>query len=354
MKKNYFKKTVSLFLAIMMLMSCWVFVAPENADAANLTIYYPVTINFNVTTALSNGGNAYVEYYPVTDSGTLDTSSDVLKHYITESFSNSGTTAKADGYSLSTNVPGFPVNLVITVASDTWTNPALVLTSFYVGGINVINGWSGTVKEQTRNWAQSDGSMDSITWNWSNPSWYASTALGGTTLQVPSYGTRTSGTLSASFKDQYGVEWPQAQVKYSINGTGATLSSTTSSTTVSVTNAALANFTDATGTANLTLTATGGTATSTSTIKLNAPKKDVLFENLFSFSDWYYSDSSRWNDTSGNMAFDVDAGSVTINNPTTDSNSEYVTTSATGTHPDNYYAVDVTGGTTYYLSLIHI
>ena len=34
MKKNYFKKSLSLIMAVLMLMSCWVFVAPQKAEAA--------------------------------------------------------------------------------------------------------------------------------------------------------------------------------------------------------------------------------------------------------------------------------------------------------------------------------
>lgn len=36
MKKNYFKKTLSLVMTVLMLMSCWVFVAPTEAEAATL------------------------------------------------------------------------------------------------------------------------------------------------------------------------------------------------------------------------------------------------------------------------------------------------------------------------------
>ena len=34
MKKTYFKKTISLIMTVLMIMSCWVFVAPEKAEAA--------------------------------------------------------------------------------------------------------------------------------------------------------------------------------------------------------------------------------------------------------------------------------------------------------------------------------
>ena len=42
MKKVYFKKSLSLFMAVMMLLSCWVFVAPTEAEAA-VDVSYQIT-----------------------------------------------------------------------------------------------------------------------------------------------------------------------------------------------------------------------------------------------------------------------------------------------------------------------
>ena len=34
MKKNYIKKSLSLVMAVLMVLSCWVWIAPEHAEAA--------------------------------------------------------------------------------------------------------------------------------------------------------------------------------------------------------------------------------------------------------------------------------------------------------------------------------
>ncbi len=355
MKKKfltYSKKTLSVFLAVLMLMTCWVFVPGEHnhASAANVAVSYKATINFDVTTKLSYGGEAYVEYYYITDEGGFDYEAGLQQKYITTSFTNSGTAAKGNGYSLSTDVPGFPVNLVITVVADTWSNPCLKLQSFYVGEINVINGWSGSVQEKTRNWAQSAGSMDNITWNWSNPSWTSSSTMSGTSVQVPAHGSRTaSWSTKASWKDQYGVTWPQSSVSYKFDSAnGVTVSQSDGTITgVTATSDAITNITSGT-TKDITVTASGAGKTQTAKITLNAPTKDILYENLFSFSDWYYSDSSSYNDS--NVVSDVNAGTIKINNPTTDSSTEYTTTATTSTHPASYYSIPVTGGSSYYFT----
>ena len=343
MKKNYFKKSLSLIMTVLMLMSCWVFVAPTEAEAATIdNISYPMTITYNNTTELHYGGNIQVYYYKINADGTLDTSTEENFNFISSLERTTGPHSKTD------NIPGWPFKIVYKVVNYTLGTDKSVLKTIQIGNRYVFNDTWTVQDNQTVTFAynNSQGSWSGST-AWFTPSWTVDSSLGGATLQVPAYGTRTSGTLSATFKDSnYNVAWPQDNVTYSIDGTGATLSSTTNSTTVSVTNAALANFTDASGTKKLTLTASGAGKTSTSTITLNAPKKEVLYENLFSLSDWYYSDSSKYSDS--NIKTDLTAGTITITNPTTDSSSEYTTNATTGTHPSGNYSFPVTAGKTYY------
>lgn len=365
-KKHLGKKTLSVFLAVMMLMTCWVWVAPEKAsaaaDVAPATTYatYHVKLTAKFTN-IGDSGHIIIYYYPVNADGSLNTSVKgeyILVNSAAKYSSTTWTFDTADDSTrrLSTDtgaetgpVQGWPCGVKLKSVSSA----TLTLTGLTIGNKSVVvNGgsWgagSGNTKEVLYSNTGSgwDGYLD-----WPVPSWSVSSDLGGATLQVPSYGTRTTGTLSASFKDQYGVTWPQNSVSYSINGTGATLSSTTGSTTVSVTNAALANFTNATGTTNLTLTASGAGIKSTSTVTLTAPKKEVLYDNMFSLSDWYYSDSSKWNDS--NVTTDLNAGKVTVVYPSSAGGSEYVTTHSGGssnanTRNTNHYAMPVVGGQEY-------
>ena len=57
MKKNYFKKSLSLIMTVLMLMSCWVFVAPTEAEA--YAVVNPPVMNGNNAYTQSNGLNAY-------------------------------------------------------------------------------------------------------------------------------------------------------------------------------------------------------------------------------------------------------------------------------------------------------
>lgn len=352
--KHLGKKTLSVFLAVMMLMTCWVFFPSEHnhASAASVSITYPVKIKFKNNTS-NPSGHMIVYYYSINDDGSVDMSSNNDPVTVISSITGNGYGASSEHTAGPFNIPGWPYKVEIHVESGT-----VRMLGFYIGSVEatgmVANGNEGyNIKGTiTKSWAYNDNtnlSTGSIAnKNWNVPSWSVSSALGGATLQVPSYGTRTTGTLSASFKDQYGVTWPQNLVSYSINGTGATLSSTTGSTTVSVTNAALANFTDASGTKNLTLTASGAGRTSTSTVTLNAPKKDVTFENLFSLSDWRYSDSFNSVGSPNEILVENDS---TIKIYKSAAGGEITTGSSyPNNHDEARYAMPVTGGKDYTVS----
>ena len=66
--KNQLKKSFSLFLAVLMLMSCWVWVAPEKAEAAAPN-NYTVELNFTVSDAC-NGGEVRADVTHVANNGT--------------------------------------------------------------------------------------------------------------------------------------------------------------------------------------------------------------------------------------------------------------------------------------------
>lgn len=62
MKKNLIKqakKSLSLFLAVLMLMSCWVWVAPEKAEAGNITLKtkYTVEVSWTISYRSHDGGD---------------------------------------------------------------------------------------------------------------------------------------------------------------------------------------------------------------------------------------------------------------------------------------------------------
>ncbi len=75
MKKNYFKKSLSLILTVLMLMSCWVFVAPTQADAYAPTGGYGTSDKYG--TPKWDGNDVY---YATWNSGTSFTTVKWPKH----------------------------------------------------------------------------------------------------------------------------------------------------------------------------------------------------------------------------------------------------------------------------------
>ena len=89
MKKNYFKKSLSLIMTVLMLMSCWVFVAPTDAEAAALvsaTETYNKSmlneINASVDYNVNTTGNYYkFKIYGNGDDGNDNTTARQQKYY---------------------------------------------------------------------------------------------------------------------------------------------------------------------------------------------------------------------------------------------------------------------------------
>ncbi len=350
MKKKhltYAKKTLSVFLTVLMLMSAWVWVAPEKASAAS-AVEYPLSVTVYNTTKLNNGGNIKVYYYEVNSDGTLGSTE--IEHILVSSL----TRDKDANPTYTDTIPGFPVRIAVTVANYGWGTDKTSVRVIKIGEKTIFNDAYTVQDNQTIEWKMGTtlGSWSPVG-VWENPSWTASSTMSGTSVQVPAYGSRTvSWSTKASWKDQYGVTWPQSNVSYTIPATnGVTISQSNGALTgVTATSAAISNITSG-STKDVTVTAALGTSTSiksTANITLNAPTKDVLYENLFSLSDWYYSDSSKWSDS--NVVTDVNAGTVKITNPSSDSSTEYVTNATTGTHPSNYYSIPVKGGSSYYFT----
>ena len=344
MKKKhltYAKKTLSVFLTVLMLMSAWVWVAPEKASAAS-AVEYPLSVTVYNTTKLTNGGNIKVYYYEVKSDGTLGSTE--IEHI----FVSSLTRDKDANPTYTGTIPGFPVRIAVTVVNRTAATDKTSVRVIKIGEKTIFSDAYTVQDNQTINWKMgtSLGSWSPVG-VWENPSWTASSTMSGTSVQVPAYGSRTvSWSTKASWKDQYSVAWPQSNVSYTFPATnGVTVSQSNGALTgVTATSEAISNITSG-STKNVTVTASGAGKTQTANITLKAPTKDVLYENLFSLSDWYYSDSSKWNDS--NVVTDVNAGTVKIIN---NGSGEYVTNATTGTHPSNYYSIPVEGGKTYYFT----
>ena len=104
--KKQFKKSMSLFLAVLMLLSSWVWIAPEKASAA--TISYNLTIFYDVPNKCESGGHCNVWYYPFNSDGTLSTTMKQLETKGTQFSSMFSEADKTTGCKKTVSVPGWP------------------------------------------------------------------------------------------------------------------------------------------------------------------------------------------------------------------------------------------------------
>ena len=103
--KKQLKKSLSLFLAVLMLMTCWVWVAPQKAEAG-APGGYDVTIDFNCIGEI-NGGRAHADIYYITNNGPGSVAGPITWE-LDKLESTTGT------YSLTySNVPGWPCQVYV-------------------------------------------------------------------------------------------------------------------------------------------------------------------------------------------------------------------------------------------------
>ena len=223
--KHTGKKVLSVFLAVLMIMTAWVFVAPEKAtaaaDVAPATTYatYHVKLTAKFTN-IGNSGHIIIYYYPVNADGSLNTSVKgeyILVNSAAKYSSTTWTFDTADDSTrrLSTDtgaetgpVQGWPCGVKLKSESSA----TLSLTGLIIGNKSVvINGgsWgagSGNTKEVLYNNTGSgwDGYLD-----WPVPAPASLTTPAAMSFDVPKIGTTTkvTKTTTSTAYDQYGVKW---------------------------------------------------------------------------------------------------------------------------------------------------
>ncbi|MGN0448012.1 MAG: InlB B-repeat-containing protein [Acutalibacteraceae bacterium] len=251
--KNQLKKTLSLIMAVFMLLSCWVWVAPEKAEAAN-TVYYVRILGYVYDDWSNGGSNSTVTVYFKDNNGTAATEeSTSITH--AEGFWNNGTGYDAtvfEGY-----VGGFPTRITHWAKTSTLRTMGYNNIRIYVGADegslkllyqNADRGFyiGGSSNNTETIW---NFSVDNSTSDMPKPSAFDS-AKGSVDVTAPSYdgAPATSGSVGLSYKDQYGVAWYNQtfdtsvtsghQIKFNTkaDGTGTNVTSYFSSTFAANTN----------------------------------------------------------------------------------------------------------------------
>ncbi len=287
MKKTYFKKALSLIMAVVMIMSCWVWIAPQKAEA--VVGKYDVTIKFNLEDDDAVGGHVVIWYYPLKADGSgFDTSNTTQKHEVASSLK--GAAAKDHEYTQTIN--GWPWRLELKIDdTDLLDETYLELKYFKIGTKEIVTSsigdfqnaicyfdYNGTFTphdENGKSIGANAGRVDSVTgegFTWGMPE--ATTITWSNTpeaMTCPKSGSATQ-TVAVSALDQYGVEMynPTWSVKGSACGTtGISVSSGTSNaanTNIQLTNAA--NNTTTTDSQTGTVTATWGSKSNSKTFTI--------------------------------------------------------------------------------------
>ena len=282
--KKQFKKSLSLFLAVLMMLSCWVWVAPQKAEAG-LTGY--------TVTIIGNVGNAVDNESTITIKHTGNTSGQVFQF----------TDAKSDGaLEQSFAVSGWPSEIKIHFTTNFMTEHNVTITKIKINEVVIFNdsytiskgGLSNGTSDETLTYNGTWGS-----WNFTNH-WKAPyfneisevTATNVETTKLTDGDPKTSTVTVTKGLDQYGVDWgsdiPGSGYTYKLRYTNASgvevdlgetygkISGTSNKVTATFYDDIQTLFPEKTA-ANVKVYATYNGKTSSTQIGLTLPKYDVTF-----------------------------------------------------------------------------
>ncbi|MGN1194873.1 MAG: hypothetical protein ACI4SB_05275, partial [Acutalibacteraceae bacterium] len=218
--KKQLRRQLSLVLAVLMMLSCWVWIAPEKAEAAD-SVY-----NVGITAYIDDADNARRAYMQVwykpnngtgTEAGPLTLELDDFEN---DSFAGQTITRTLD------NIPGWPSKIMFECGGSGMRTTNIQVKSLSINNQTVVSGtWTlnpGWGETQNRSWwPTNDAGTSGIvqkrdgttnvegTWNWPKPYVSSITADNQIELTAPKFGTSNTATGSATFSatDNYGVAW---------------------------------------------------------------------------------------------------------------------------------------------------
>ena len=380
MKNNLFKKSIAIVMTVMMLMTCWVFMpathehleaeaalaygmsAATEADSKTgyvkfhpkdsvdyVNMYYPSDIYIDVSEDLTSAGyKVYLDghygdsdkyrtlVYSTAWGGSYDRDNGVLKDktmlntFNNYTYSASGTNVysakenySVDGTNWVINFQGASTNFSATVNLEGGT-PKVAAGEYH---FDADNSKSGTTSH-----ARVCDMDKKNTWgNWGKN--VSSTYIGNSNY---------TGDINI-----YIHVYDKAPLQTAITDANSYLAKTAQYDRASLANlkSKVDDANDILKTRNVTQAQVKAAkdAITTAINGLVARTYEVTYENLFSLSDWYNSDSSKSSDS--NVKTDLSKGTIAITNSSGD---EYTTTSSTGDYSSNRYAIDLVGGNNYY------
>ncbi|MCM1544495.1 MAG: InlB B-repeat-containing protein [Ruminococcus sp.] len=159
--KKQFKKSLSLFMAVLMLMSCWVFFAPEKAEAVTST-NYSLRMDIWVEKGANSDTTAQIAYGYVTNNGK---GTYVNKSSWIDIKGDMGTADKKMKHTEITGIPGFPVYVRLQVKNARQILGMGDKIALHVKGISV----SGVDVIGSKDWAEApniEGNRPNSTDKW--------------------------------------------------------------------------------------------------------------------------------------------------------------------------------------------
>lgn len=215
--KTQLKKSISLFLAVLMILSCWVWVAPTEAEAAALD-NYTVEVNFTVNDAV-NGGTSTVDVTHVANNGTGSET--------TTTWTLEKTTSTTGTYSLTNNFAGWPKKFVFTVKQGGMRTQEVKVNYIKINGYTILEGgWTmdpGWYASESKTF-ESNGSVSSggdtgspSTNCWPTPKVtgfdsHTGSAVNLTLNKIGGDAVSGKSTFTYNYYDQYGVKWTASTV----------------------------------------------------------------------------------------------------------------------------------------------
>ncbi|MBQ6873370.1 MAG: InlB B-repeat-containing protein [Clostridia bacterium] len=356
--KKYLKKSLSTFLALLMVFTSLVFVVPDvvpEAEAVNPGTYYTY-INYNVTDAIStsdspNASVKFIVYYKTyTNNGAATTSSSTTVD-VTNAFKTTG-----NGKTLEVSTSGWPYKVELSISGAEEKNGSKDAGDAVHGrieyvGISATTGQTGgftyywddgyNVKAGADNAGSATGfaSYDQgvADCNWPEPvfdsiDWDKNPSGAVYNIDVPYDGktNQSDPTPNIVTKDQYGVAWActpsfvlssDSEEPTATTIDGITLAGSGDSRYLNVTNAAksyvVTNAAEGTHTVDVFVYAFFGTKYAAECVKYEIKNViyDVNYENLFSLNAWLA--NAPVSSFAGNATIDQLNGKLTLENTAT-------------------------------------
>ena len=277
--KNQFKKSLSLIMAVFMLMSCWVWVAPTEAEAADVTTQYYVIFKMNVKdTGNENSSSLTINWKYSNGKGSASST--------TKSFGQQGWSGDNvviyEGY-----INGFPTSVSFTFDIDSTRSERHENYQLLVGK-DKASCVTNVIPLDSYEYSGKATYSKSV-----NADAYPVLSEGGGSLSAESLtlgkvNTTTAATSKltlSGFKDQYGVAWGDVSYGYSLNagegvtlGNHATISKSSNTATVTV-NPSFQTLFPGKQSAKLYIPWTASTRSGTATIDVTFPTYTVSFDS---------------------------------------------------------------------------